>query len=84
MAIIIVAPEAPQTPPKPPTVSVTPSRATADPLDRKFIELVGQQAGEPVALWTTIQEIVQGEHPPGRSERRRLIGRVLCAGHAPL
>ena len=83
MAIILVAPDAP--PPSKPTTASPPSPITADhPLDRKLIELVSQQDGKAAPLWAVVHEVVEGQRPPGRPQRRQLIGHVLCRARALL
>lgn len=49
-----------------------------DRFDRKIIASVAGQDGQPVALWPIVNGIVYAEGPAGRTERRRLVGRVLC------
>jgi hypothetical protein len=78
MAIIIVGPDAPQPPPKETSTVPALRRSYEDPLDRKLVEVVGQPDNQPVSLWAVIHEIISGEHPADRTQRRRLVGRTLC------
>lgn len=77
MALIIIAPEAPQPPPKI-TPPLTPRRSYEDPLDRKLVEAVNLPDNESVPIWSLVHGIVATERQAGRTERRRLVGRVLC------
>ena len=52
--------------------------AIIDRFDVKLVEAVGQSDIQPVPLWATIHEVVNGEHPVDRTHRRRLVGQVLC------
>ena len=78
MVTIIIGPEAPQPPPKPTTTIPTLGYITADPLDGKIVELVDHPDGQSVPIWTVVHKIVEGERPVDRTQRRRLVARLLC------
>ena len=79
--MIILAPEQPKPAPTPAPIKPV---AVVDDFDRKLIEAVGQQDDQPVPLWPVIHEIIEGERPVNRTERRLRIGRVLCRARALL
>ncbi len=56
---------------------VPPTRVV-DRFDRKFLELVDQPDSQPVPIWPTIHTLVEAERPVDRTQRRRLVARLLC------
>jgi len=71
--MIILAPDQPQPAPMP----VPPTRVV-DRFDRRLVQLVDQPDGQPVPIWPVVHEIVEGERPVSRAQRRQLVARLLC------
>jgi hypothetical protein len=73
--MILIAPEQPK--PAPPSAPVMPVMVV-DHFDHKLVESIGQPDNQPVPLWPVIHEIVKAEQPVDRTQRRRVVGRLLC------